>query len=81
MDVIDMNKVNKRFITMAIGIILLVIALLMSKFNLIRFILCLLSIILLTYSNQLERSNKKVFIPLFVIIFFLFMSNFRDWDN
>lgn len=73
MDVIDMNKVNKRFITMAIGIILLVIALLMSKFNLIRFILCLLSIILLTYSNQLERSNKKVFIPLFVIIFFLFI--------
>ena len=68
-----MNKVNKRFITMAIGIVLLVIALLMSKFNLIRVIICLLSIVLLTYSNQLERTNKKLFIPLFVIIFTFFV--------
>lgn len=68
-----MSKVNKRFITMAIGVILLVVALLMSKFGLLRAILCILSIIILTYSNQIERTNKKVFIPLFVIIFSLFV--------
>ena len=68
-----MNKVKKRFISMAIGIILLLIALLMNKFGLLRAILCVLSIIILTYSNQLERTNKKVFIPLFVIIFTLFV--------
>ena len=68
-----MNKVNKRFITMALGVLLLVVALLMSKFNLIRAILCILSIIILTYSNQLERTKKKVFIPLFVIIFTFFV--------
>lgn len=68
-----MNKVNKRFITMAIGIVLLAIALLMSKFNLLRAILCIVSIVILTYSNQLERTGKKVFIPLFVIIFSLFV--------
>ena len=68
-----MNKVNKRFITLAIGIVLLTVALLMSKFGLLRAILCILSIIILTYSNQLERTNKKVFIPLFIIIFTLFV--------
>ena len=68
-----MNKVNKRFISMAIGIVLLLIALLLSKFGLLRAILCILSIIILTYSNQLERTNKKVFIPVFVIIFSFFV--------
>ena len=68
-----MNIVNKRFISMAIGILLLAVALLMSKFNLVRAILCIISIIILTYSNQLERTNKKFFIPAFVIIFTLFV--------
>lgn len=68
-----MNKVNKRFIAMTIGIILLGIALLMSKFGLLRVILCIVSIIILTYSNQIERTNKKVFIPIFVIIFSFFV--------
>ncbi|MBR1417064.1 MAG: hypothetical protein IJ572_04530 [Bacilli bacterium] len=68
-----MNIVNKRFISLIIGIILLVIALFMNSFNLLRAILCLLSIILLTYSNQLERTNKRLFSILFVIIFSLFV--------
>ena len=68
-----MNIVKKRFISMAIGVAILVAALLMNKFNLLRALMCIISIIILTYSNQLERQNKKVFIPLFVIIFSLFV--------
>ena len=68
-----MNTVTKRFISMLIGVLLLAVALLMSKFNLIRAILCILSIIVLAYANQLERHNKKLFIPLFVIIFTFFV--------
>lgn len=68
-----MTTVKKRFISMIIGVLLLLIALLMTKFNIIRVFLCILSIIVLTYSNQLERTNKKVFIPLFVIIFTFFV--------
>lgn len=58
---------------MGIGITLLLIALLLNNFGLLRAILCILSIIVLTYSNQIERPNKKVFIPFFVIIFTLFV--------
>jgi len=68
-----MSVVTKRFLSLIIGIILLVIALLMNRFNIIRVVLCLISIILLTYSNQIERNNKKVFIPLFIIFFFFFI--------
>ena len=68
-----MNKVKKRFISMAIGIVLLLIALFMNKYGLLRTLLCILSIIILTYSNQIERTNKKVFIPIFIILFTLFV--------
>ena len=68
-----MNVVTKRFISLIIGIILLVIGLLLNRFNMIRFFLCLVSIILLTYSSQLERDNKKLFIPLCAIFFFFFI--------
>lgn len=68
-----MNKVQKRFISMAIGIVLLLIALLLNKFGLLRAILCIASIIILTYSNSIERTNKKMFIPCFFVVFFLFV--------
>ena len=68
-----MNIVKKRFISLIIGILLLVIALWMNGFNLLRAILCILSIITLTYSFQLERENKKVFMPLLIIFFSLFV--------
>ena len=68
-----MNIVKKRFISLILGIILLVVALLMNNLNLVRAILCILSIVILTYSFQLERQNKKVFIPVFVLLFTLFV--------
>ena len=68
-----MSVVSKRLISMILGTALLAISLLMSKFNLIRAIFCILSIIILTYSFSLERTNKKLFVPLFIIIFSLFV--------
>ena len=68
-----MNIVKKRFCSLIIGIILLVVSLLLDKYNLLRAILCILSIILFTYSNQLERQNKRIFIPIFIIVFSFFV--------
>ena len=68
-----MNVVAKRFISLILGVILLVVGLLMTRFNIIRMLLCIVSIILLTYSSQLERDNKKLFIPLCAIFFLFFV--------
>lgn len=68
-----MSIVKKRFLTLFLGILFLVCALLLKGFEIIRLLFVLISIVLLTYSNQLERENKKLFIPLFVIIFFFFV--------
>lgn len=68
-----MKQVTLRLITLFIGIILIIISLLLNDFGCLRFILCLLGIISLTISNSIERNNKKVFIPLFAILFTLFM--------
>ena len=70
-----MSIVAKRFITLLIGILLLFIALLLNRLNIIRAIFVLISIILLTYSFSIERTNKKVFTPLFVILFFSFVTS------
>ncbi len=64
-----MSTVYKRFVTLVVGIILLIIALFLNRFNLVRVILSLASIVFLTYSSQIERNNKILFIPLFAIIF------------
>ena len=63
-----MNIVQKRFISLIIGVIFLAIALVLNSFSLLRAILAIFSIIIITYSMQLERSHKFVFIPLFVIV-------------
>lgn len=68
-----MNVVTKRFVSLSIGIILLLIALVLNNLGLLRAMLAILSIIILTYSFQLERNNKKVFIPLFIILFTFFV--------
>ena len=68
-----MSIVKKRLLSMLIGISLLVIALFMNGLNLLRAVFCIVSVIILTYSFQLERQNKKIFVPLFVIIFSLFV--------
>ena len=68
-----MNIVRKRVITLLLGIIFLAIALVLNTFNLFRAILALLSIILIVYSMQLERTNKKLFITLFTIVLTFFV--------
>ena len=70
-----MSIVAKRFISLLIGVGVLLIALLLPRFNLIRAIFVLISIISLTYSFSLERTNKKVFVSLFVILFFFFVTS------
>ena len=67
-----MSKVSQRLISMFLGIILIVIAFIL-KSGLLRAIIAFLGIISLTYSNSIERNNKKIFLPLFAIIFFFFM--------
>ena len=67
-----MNNELKRLITMFLGLILIIVGFVINK-EILRPILVLLGIISLTISNAIERNNKKVFIPLFAIIFFLLM--------
>ena len=67
-----MSKVSRRLISMFLGVILIVIAFIL-KTGYIRAILAFLGIISLTYSNTVERNNKKLFLTLFAIIFFFFM--------
>lgn len=67
-----MSVVSKRLITMFLGIFLIFISFLF-KGGIIRPIFAFIGIVLLTYSNTSERTNKKLFIPLFAIIFFFFM--------
>src|SRR5574344_56490 len=64
-----MNSISKRFISLILGLILIFIAFILNKYECLRAILCILGIVLLTYSNSIERSHKKVFIPLFAFIF------------
>ena len=67
-----MSIVKKRIISLLLGILFLVISLALNNFNLLRVILCISSIIVLTYCMQLERNNKVIFISLFVIIMTFF---------
>ena len=67
-----MSIAKKRTLSLLIGIVFLAIALLLNIFNLLRVILVILSIVLMTYSMQLERNSKKIFIPLYVIVLTFF---------
>ena len=67
-----MSIVKKRIISLLIGILFLAIALLLNVFHLLRVLLAISSIILITYSMQLERNSKKIFIPLYVIVLTFF---------
>ena len=67
-----MSTVSKRLITMFLGILFIFIAFVL-KSGLLRPILAFMGIISLTYSNAIERPNKKLFLTLFAIIFFFFM--------
>ena len=67
-----MNIAKKRIISLVLGVLFLAIALLLNNFNLLRAILAFLSIVLITYSMQLERNSKKIFIPLYVIVLTFF---------
>lgn len=68
-----MTTENKRIFLLIIGIILILIALIINNLEILRFILCLMGIILLTIGNSLERSHNKLFIPLFAFIITLFV--------
>ena len=67
-----MSQVSRRLISMFTGIFLIIVSFIL-KGGIFRPILNFIGIILLTYSNACERSNKKLFLPLFGIIFFFFM--------
>lgn len=68
-----MSIIKKRIISLVIGTLFLIIALALNTFNLFRTILALSSIVLVTYSMQLERNSKKIFIPLYVIVLTFFV--------
>ena len=68
-----MSIVKKRIISLILGVIFLGIALILNSFNLVRAILAITSVILITYSMQLERDSKKIFIPLYVIVLTFFV--------
>ena len=67
-----MSTVSKRLITLFIGIGLILIAFILNS-GVIRVILAILGLAFLTISNSLERSNKKIFLVLFSIVFFCFL--------
>ena len=67
-----MSTVSKRLMLMFGGIVFILLAFILNS-GIIRAILMFLGIISLTISNSIERNNKKVFIPLFLLIFFFFM--------
>ena len=64
-----MNSSTKRLLSLIIGLILIIISFALTGMDCLRAILCIIGIILLTYSNSIERKHKKIFIPLFAIIF------------
>ena len=67
-----MSTVAKRLTTLFFGTLLIATGFIID-FDIIRPILVIVGIILLTISNSLERNHKKVFLPLFFIMFLLFM--------
>src|SRR5574344_1265188 len=68
-----MSNPKKRIITLILGLLCIFIALILNNYQIIRFLLYLLGLILLTISNAIERSNAKLFVPLFDIIFFFLL--------
>ena len=64
-----MNSNNKRLLSLIVGLVLIIISFALTGMDCLRAILCIIGIILLTYSNSIERKHKKVFVPLFAIIF------------
>ena len=68
-----MSDKSKRILTLIVGIITIIIGFIINT-NILRSVLVITGIILLTISNSIERNNKKVFIPLFLILFFLFIT-------
>ena len=68
-----MSIIEKRIVSLVFGTLFLVVALILNKFNLLRAILALLSILLITYSMQLERDGKSIFVPLYAIVITFFV--------
>lgn len=67
-----MSDVSKRLTSLFFGVLFVVFGF-VTKTIILRPILVVLGIILLTISNSIERNNKKIFIPLFFILFSLFI--------
>jgi hypothetical protein len=64
-----MKSTTKRFTSLIIGLIFIITSFALTNMDFLRAILCILGIVLLTCSNSIERKHKKLFIPLFAIIF------------
>ena len=56
-----MNSNNKRLLSLIVGLVLIIISFALTGMDCLRAILCITGIILLTYSNSIERKHKKWF--------------------